>query len=109
MENEIKYYPYNCIGELANAETGRITQMLFCMMILEVNNDPNTMSKYGKLSVSVQYKVKERENYKRFFRERFYFDKGKEQYSLEITDEFVEFIIDRIEKVGEIYNVKFKQ
>ena len=49
MENEIKYYPYNYIGELANAETGRITQMLFCMMILEVNDDPNTISKYGKL------------------------------------------------------------
>ena len=23
MENEIKYYPYSCIGELANAETGK--------------------------------------------------------------------------------------
>jgi hypothetical protein len=79
------------------------------MMILEVNNDPDTLSKYGKLSVSVQFKVKERENYKRFFRERFYFDKGKEHYMLEITDEFVAFVVDRIEKVGEIYNVKFKQ
>jgi hypothetical protein len=109
MDEEIKYYPYDQLGDMVNADIRNVTQMLLCMMVLEVNDDPNTLSKYGKLSVALQYKIKERENYKKFFRERFYMERGKERYALEITDEFVDFVIDRIEKVGELYHVKFKK
>lgn len=108
MDERIKYYPYNKIGELARANTKEITHMLVCMMILEINDNPDTISMYRKLSVTPRFRVAEKENYKKFFRERFYFKNGIEQYALEITDEFVRFVVDRIEKVGELYNVRFK-
>jgi hypothetical protein len=108
MDEKIKYYPYKKIGELARADTKAITSMLMCMMILEINDNPDTISMYRKLSVTTRFRATERENYKKFFRERFYFENGREQYALEITDEFVKFVVDRIEKVGEIYNVRFK-
>ena len=105
---EVQYYPYKQIGKLANAELHKITHMLMCMMILEVNEDPDTISMYQQLSVTPKFRATEKENYKKFFNEKFYFKDGKEHYALEITDNFVEFVIDRIEKVGEIYDVQFK-
>lgn len=108
VDESVKYYPYNKIGELARADTKAITSMLMCMMILEINNNPDTVPKYRNLAVTTSFRVTEKENYKKFFRERFYFRNGREHYALEITDEFVKFVVDRIEKVGDTYNVRFK-
>ena len=105
---EIRYYPYKQIGKLVNADVRKVTHMLMCMMILEINDDPDTISMYRQLSVTAKFRATEKENYKKFFNERFYFQDGREHYSLEITDAFVAVVIDRIEKVGEHYNVQFK-
>ena len=49
----------------------------------------------------------EKELYAKFFKDYFYFKDGTSHYDLLITDEFIEFVKDRIEKVGELYNVHF--
>ena len=41
--------------------------------------------------------------------ERFEWKNGREHFIFEITEEFAEFVKDRIEKVGCLYNVTFKQ
>lgn len=110
MMEEIQYYPYKMIGELVNADTVRVTHMLKAMQILAVEENPDTACKLGHLCVDIEYK---RENfndlYPRYFRERFIFRNGRQHFIFEITDEFVEFVKDRIEKVGCLYNVQFKQ
>jgi hypothetical protein len=107
---EVQYYPYKMIGELVNADTVRVTHMLKAMQILTVEDNPDTACKLGHLCVDIEYK---RENfndlYPRYFRERFIFRNGRQHFIFEITDEFVEFVKDRIEKVGCLYNVQFKQ
>jgi hypothetical protein len=80
------------------------------MQILEVENNPDTTCKYRKLCVAYEFKRLHREDlYPKYFREYFIFKNGKQHFIFEITDEFVEFVKDRIEKVGCIYNVQFKQ
>lgn len=108
MDEEIKYYPYEHIGRLVNADTKEITHMLFCMDIMEINDNPDTIPMYKCLTVSERFRRTERKLFKKYFKDVFYFKDDKAQYRLEITDEFVNFIIDRIEKVGDIYNVHFK-
>ena len=108
METEnIKYYPYNQIGKLTNADTKKITHMLFCMQIMEINNNPDTVPMYKCLTVSEHFRRTERELFKKYFNDVFFFHDGQARYRLDITEEFVKFVIDRIEKVGDIYNVHF--
>lgn len=109
MKEEIKYYPYEMIEELVNANKADITNMLFAMKILDVEENPNTLSKYGKLCVNIKFRAMERELYTKYFRERFEWKNGREHFIFEITEEFAEFVKDRIEKVGCLYNVTFKQ
>ena len=109
MESEIRYYPYNMIGELVNANTDSITDMLKAMEILTIENNPATTVKLGKLCVDIRFRARERELYALYFRERFIFKNGRQHFIFEITDEFVEFVKDRIEKVGCLYDVQFKQ
>ena len=108
MENEIRYYNINHLGRLVNADHLSVIQMLYCMEILETNDNPDTVPKYGNIAATVQFRRKEKELYKRFFFDHFYFKDGTSHYELLITDEFVEFVKDRIEKVGELYHVHFK-
>lgn len=110
MEEEIRYYPYKMIGELVNADTGRVTHMLKAMHILAVEDNPDTTCKYRKLCVDYDFRRLNRNDlYPRYFRESFVFRNGRQQFIFEITDEFVEFVKDRIEKVGCLYNVQFKE
>ena len=110
MEEGIKYYPYKMIGELVNADTASITYMLKAMQILSIEENPDTTCKYRKLCVDYDFRRLNRDDlYPRYFRERFVFKNGKQHFIFEITDEFVEFVKDRIEKVGCLYNVQFKQ
>jgi len=108
MENEIRYYPYNMIGELVNADTESVTNMLKSMGILAIEENPNTTVKLGKLCVNIKFRARERELYALYFRERFIFKRGRQHFIFEITDEFVEFVKDKIEKEGCLYNVQFK-
>lgn len=109
-EKELVYYPYEMIGELVNADKADITNMLFAMQILAVEENPNTTCKLGKLCVDIKFRAKHRYDlYPRYFREAFIKKQGKEYFVFEITNEFVEFVKDRIEKVGCLYNVQFKQ
>ena len=110
MEEGIKYYPYKMIGELVNADTASITYMLKAMQILAIEENPDTTCKYRKLCVDYEFRRLNRDDlYPRYFRERFIFKNGKQHFIFEITDEFVEFVKDRIEKVGCLYDVQFKQ
>ena len=110
MEEEIRYYPYKMIGELVNADTARVTHMLKAMQILAVEENPDTTCKYRKLCVDYEFRRLNRDDlYPRYFRESFVFKNGRQHFIFEITDEFVEFVKDRIEKVGCLYNVQFKQ
>lgn len=107
-KKEIKYYPYNQIGPLSNADTKAITNMLFCMQIMEINSNPDTIPMYRCVTVSEHFRRTERELFNKYFKDVFYFKDGTSKYRLEITDEFVKFVKDRIEKVGDLYNVHFK-
>lgn len=110
MEKGIRYYPYNMIGELVNADTVSVTRMLKGMHIIDVEDNPDTTCKYKKLCVHYEFKCLNKDDlYPRYFRESFVFKNGRQQFIFEITDEFVEFVKDRIEKVGCLYNVQFKQ
>ena len=110
MEEEIRYYPYNMIGELVNADTIDVTDMLKGLHIIDVEDNPDTTCKYRKLCVHYEFKCQNKDDlYPRYFRERFVFKNGKQHFVFEITDEFVEFVKDRIEKVGCLFNVQFKQ
>jgi hypothetical protein len=110
MEEEVRYYPYSMIGELVNADKGRITYMLKAMQILAVEENPNTTCKMGKLCVHIDFKREHfNDLYPKYFREYFDYKNGRQYFIFEITDEFVEFVKDRIEKVGCLYNVQFKQ
>lgn len=105
---EVKYYPYSHIGELADVDLKEITHMLLCMQILEINDNPNTVPMCGCLTASEAFRKTERELFKKYFKDKIYFKDGVSHYMLEITDEFVKFVVDRVEKVGELYNVHFK-
>ena len=106
---ELIYYPYNMIEELVNADKADITNMLFAMQVLAVEDNPNTTCKYGKLCVDIKFKARHKNDlYPLYFRESFIFKNGKQHFIFEITNEFVEFVKDRIEKVGCLYNVQFK-
>lgn len=107
MENEIKYYNIKHLGQLVNADHPSVIHMLFCMEILEINDNPDTVPKYGNLAATVQFRRREKELYAKFFKDYFYFKDGTSHYDLLITNEFIEFVKDRIEKVGELYNVHF--
>lgn len=110
MEEEVRYYPYKMIGELVNADTARVTHMLKAMQILAVEENPDTACKYRKLCVDYDFRRLNRDDlYPRYFRESFVFKNGRQHFIFEITDEFVEFVKDRIEKVGCLYNVQFRQ
>ncbi len=110
MEEEIRYYPYKMIGELVNADTASVTHMLKAMQILAVEENPNTTCKLGKLCVNIKFRSMHRNDlYPRYFREYFDYKNGREYFVFEISDEFVEFVKDRIEKVGCLYNVQFKE
>ena len=109
MEEEIRYYPYSMIGELVNADKARVTHMLFAMQILTREDNPNTTCKLGKICVDIRFRAMHNHDlYPKYFREYFTQRNGKEYFVFEITDEFVEFVKDRIEKVGCLYNVQFK-
>lgn len=107
MGRRPRYYPYKQIGELVNAPTSGITTILSKKRILEVCHNPSSGPKYQKLCVTVEYKLNEAENYEIYFRERFCYERGKERYILEISDRFVEYIKELIEKEGEKYGVRF--
>lgn len=107
---EIRFYPYKMLGELVNADTERVIQMLKSMRILAVEDNPNTTCKYRKLCVDYDFRRLNRDDlYPRYFRERFVFKNGRQHFIFEISDEFVEFVKDKIEKEGCLYNVQFKQ
>jgi hypothetical protein len=109
-EKELVYYPYDAIEELVNADKSDVTNMLFAMQILTVEDNPNTTCKLGKLCVDIRFRAKHRNDlYPRYFRETFYVKNGRQHFLFEITNEFVDFVKDRIEKVGCLYNVQFKQ
>lgn len=108
MMEERKYYPYKMIGELVNADNDSVIEMLKAMDILSVEKNPDTTVKLGKICVNIKFRAREKELYKLYFREYFIFKNGKQHFIFEITDEFVEFVRDIIEKEGCMYNVQFK-
>lgn len=107
MGRRPRYYPYKELGELLNAPLSGITAMLTTKHVLEVCQNVSSGPKYRKLCVSREYKLNEPENYEKYFRERFYYERGKERYILEISDTFIKFIKELIEKEGEKHGVRF--
>lgn len=83
MARRPRYYPYKQIGELVNAPLSGITTILTNKRMLEVCHIANSGPKFMKLCVSRDYKLHEPENYEKYFRERFYYERGKERYILE--------------------------
>lgn len=108
MSEEVKLYKLSQLGNLVNADHLDVLHMLDCMRMFEINRNPNTVPMYGQFTVSEHFRRTEKELFKKFFRDRNYFKDGEAKYELLITDAFIEYVKDRIEKVGEIYNVHFK-
>lgn len=107
-QEERKYYPYVYITRFINIDLDELTRFLYQLQIFEVNKNPATGSMYGKTTVCETFRRKEKELFELYFKDFFLFEDGTERYVLGITDEFIEFVKDKIEKVGDIYNVHFK-
>ena len=108
-EEEVVYYKLNQLGGLVNANHLDVISMLRCMQILENNQNPDTVPMYGKLTASEKFRIQQTVLFKKYFKDRLFFVDGVCQYELLITKDFVEFVKDRIEKVGDIYNVRFNK
>lgn len=109
MNDEVVYYKLNQLGVLVNANHLDVIAMLRCMRILENNKNPDTVPMYGNLTASDEFRITERELFQKYFKDRFFFKEGICQYELLITKEFIEFVKEKIEKVGDVYNVRFNK
>lgn len=109
MSDEVVYYELKHLGRLVNANHLEVISMLYRMKIFEINENPDTVPMCGNLTVTEEFRRKEKELFGKYFKDRFFFKDDVCNYELLITKDFVEFVKDRIEKVGDIYNVHFNE